>query len=426
MTKLRLKIAAAALVLLAAPAALSAQEVSWVETRFHRVHLQNGNFIDGHVLQVTENDVLLRMPAGDMLIRKYTIDRIELMKMRSLHEKPKLDPPLKKPTVVEVSDAAPRSRPHTAFPPAPASDELVANVKAVLSRVKIATSSQKEDLVEALVKMPQAAPYLASLLPTVEEEIAYLFRSALMRMKDPEATPYVVRALDSDKTYVQLIALSLLGIQADPETAAKIRPFLSSGPPAVRAAAIEALQQIGDVSSLPAIAELMGNPDDMVRLAAITASLEMGRIHDRKELVVSYVGRYLPGSDGRVAKELIGAVGRGKMTELWPAVTQFLKDADPLLRRTAATTLQVLGVHESADAVLIQLDQEQEPRIIVELCKSLVTLKSIRAVPSLIRLLRHSDENVVNAAASSLASLTNEKFGNNADRWTEWWERNRK
>jgi len=55
---------------------LVAQEITWVETRFHRVHLQNGNFIDGHVLQVTNSDVLLKLPVGEMMIRKDTVDRI--------------------------------------------------------------------------------------------------------------------------------------------------------------------------------------------------------------------------------------------------------------------------------------------------------------------------------------------------------------
>ena len=43
-------IAAAALVVLVASSGLQAQDGSWVETRFHRVHLLNGNFIDGHLI----------------------------------------------------------------------------------------------------------------------------------------------------------------------------------------------------------------------------------------------------------------------------------------------------------------------------------------------------------------------------------------
>src|SRR3954468_16355441 len=142
------RIVAVILFLAVAAAPAAAQDYTWVENRFHRVHLVNGNFIDGQVTSVDKDEVVLRLPVGEMAIRKSTVDRIELEKMRSLLEKPKLDPPLnKKAAGVAKAAGAPRAKAAGAFPPAPASEELIANVASILGRLKIAQPDQKETLV---------------------------------------------------------------------------------------------------------------------------------------------------------------------------------------------------------------------------------------------------------------------------------------
>jgi len=405
---------------------LGAQEITWVETRFHRVHLQNGNFIDGHVLQVTNSDVLLRLPSGEMMIRKDTVDRIELMKMRSVFEKPKLDPPLKKAAAAKAGEPVQRVKSDASFTPAPASPELIENVARLLSRLKIAKPDQKADLVDQMARLEEAGAYLASLLPTVGEDTADMIRSALMRSKDPESGPYLVRALESDKPFVRIHAITLLGILGDGAHARSIHPFLNDPIPAVKATAIQALQQLSDASSISAIADLVGESDDMVRLAAINAALELGRIHDKMDLVADAVRRNLNGSAGRTAKELLTAVGRGRMADLWQSVVAFLNDADPLLRKSAVLTLQLIAAPESADALLLRLDREDDPRILVELTKVVPVIKAQAAVPSLIHLLRNENDYVVQSSAAALTQLTRQQFGTNQDKWAEWWERNSK
>jgi HEAT repeat protein len=424
-TRSAARLSAVAILFACAASSLKAQEVTWVETSFHRVHLLNGNFIDGQVLKVTDNDVFLRLSAGDMAIRKNTIDRIELVKMRSIKEKPKLDPPLKKVPAAEIGTPLQRLKSASSFPPAPASDELIQNVGAILSRLKIAKPDQKDGLIEQLAGMPHAGAYEASLIPTVDEEAAYALRSALLRSKDPQAAPYLVRALDSDKAYVQMTALSLLGILGTVDDCRSIRPFLSdSFVPAVRSMAIETLQQLKDVSSLGVIADLVGVRDDAIRLAAINAALELGLQNDRGALVSDSIRRNLNGSQGKVAKELLSAITRGKFTDLWSAAVPFLSDSDPLLRKTAAFTLQTLAVPDSIEAIVIRLQQEEDTRILVELANAAAKLKSSSAIPALIRLLGNDSNDVVQAAAAALTVTTHERFGTNKAKWTEWWDRN--
>jgi len=144
------------------------------------------------------------------------------------------------------------------------------------------------------------------------------------------------------------------------------------------------------------------------------------------DLVAEAVRRNLSGSDGRIAKELLSAVGRGRMAGLWQSVVAFLNDSDPILRKSAVLTLQMIAAPESADALLLRLDREEDPRILVEVAKAMSELKAQAAIPSLIRLLRNENDYVVQSSAAALTLLTRQQFGTNQDKWVEWWERNSK
>jgi len=72
--------------LMGLPLAASAQQEAgspWIETRFHRVHLRNGNTIDGQLVNEGKSAVVLKLKAGEMQIRKDMIDRVEMVRMRS-------------------------------------------------------------------------------------------------------------------------------------------------------------------------------------------------------------------------------------------------------------------------------------------------------------------------------------------------------
>ncbi|HEX7901407.1 MAG TPA: hypothetical protein VF950_26850, partial [Planctomycetota bacterium] len=75
--------------------ALAAQQTSevWTEIRFHRVHLRNGNFVDGTLVANEQESVTLRVKTGDIEITRDLIDKVEYVKMRSYKEKPADVPP---------------------------------------------------------------------------------------------------------------------------------------------------------------------------------------------------------------------------------------------------------------------------------------------------------------------------------------------
>src|SRR5579863_8190075 len=64
------------------------QDPVWQEIRFYRVHLRNGNFIDGDLVKQSSKEVVLRLRSGEISIRSDQIDRLEFVKMRDVREVP--------------------------------------------------------------------------------------------------------------------------------------------------------------------------------------------------------------------------------------------------------------------------------------------------------------------------------------------------
>src|SRR6185436_15937694 len=226
---------AAVLMVLGLSALGFAQESSytWVETRFHRVHLRNGNFIDGNVTGLSDRAVSLKLMVGEMNIRRDSIDRIELIKMRSLLEKPKLDPPLKQMTAKPTAVGAPRGiEPIIPVPQVEAA--LKSNVSAILGRMRIANPDQREELLVDLSRLPNAGPYLASQMGTVNDESVEYVGRALSIMKDPESLPYIAAHLQSSRELVVIQALKLVADLEDPNWVQFARPLLNHAQAAVR------------------------------------------------------------------------------------------------------------------------------------------------------------------------------------------------
>ena len=48
---------------------LGAQDSPFQEVRFHRVHLLNGNFVDGTLVRQTKDELVLRIKGGEVGMR---------------------------------------------------------------------------------------------------------------------------------------------------------------------------------------------------------------------------------------------------------------------------------------------------------------------------------------------------------------------
>ncbi|HEV3027023.1 MAG TPA: HEAT repeat domain-containing protein, partial [Planctomycetota bacterium] len=395
---------------LAAPAA--AQDVVWIETQFHRVHLRNGNFIDGKIVLVNDREVRLDVAPGQISFRRDMVDRIELMKMRSLGEKPKLDPPLRRTPPRETSSAgapaAATNRPRASSLAEPSLDRgSKERVEEILGRLRIANPDQKDDLVAELARLgPGAAPYLASQLGSVDDESCQRLSLALIKLKEPSALPYLVEALEDDRPYVRIHALLVIGETGTPEFASPVRARLSDRQDAVRASAIAALDRLGDANSLPEILDCLDSQDGAVRVAAINAALDLGRKSGKLERTAEGLRKALDNASGKGTLDFISAIGRTGRQEQWTYIAPFLRDADPKTRATAAAALAGLAAPASEELVLTRLAQEDDKRTRVQLAAAVRELKASKAIEPLIGWLRSEDPDIAGAAEMALRGIT--------------------
>ena len=140
------------------------------EHRFHRVHLRNGNFIDGELVRQSAKEIVLRLKSGEMGVRRDQIVRVELIKMKGIEEKPEEVAKPKPPPVPIESTTSPApapSAPKKARPPAEgaykASAELKARVDPLLDQLGAAAPDDVAPLARTLVEMEgDAHAYLAA------------------------------------------------------------------------------------------------------------------------------------------------------------------------------------------------------------------------------------------------------------------------
>jgi HEAT repeat protein len=360
-----------------------------------------------------------------MIIRKDSIDRIELIKIRTLGEKPKLDPPLKKAGAASVAAGAVKAPPADRGGKirAPEVDDHVRdNVRMILSRLKLAAPDQKAGLVKDLARQERAAPYLASLLPGLDPDPAAFLGEALLLMKDPACQIYLVEALESPKPHVRIVALDLLAGQGNAERVEPVRQCLEDPVPGVKVAAMNAVTRLGDGQALRPMLDHLGSEDVVVRAAAINNSLTLGHRLGRMNDVHEGVRLALVDARGGALLDLIWAAGRTGKKDLWGLVASYAYDGDPKLRGAVMEALTALAAPESIDVVAQRLRIEDDKAVRVRLAAAAEALKHLQAVPPLIDWLRSNDPDIVNAAVKSLQSITRQKFGKSYDKWDDWWQ----
>jgi HEAT repeat protein len=392
------------------------QDTQWVETRFHRVHLRNGNVIDGQMVANTDKAVTLSIRGGDLDIRKDQVDRIELVKMRSLLEKPK---------PVMTALAAPSKM--KKGKPVPTIDAVVrAKVDQNLSLFTNASPTLRDQLTRELAQRPGTAAYLVSKMEDVQDDVLPYVGRAIWGLQEEEAYPYILACMDSDRPGVVAQALILSGRWEGETAAMHVRRFLSDPRPRVRAAAIEALRQAGDVRSLPEIAQLLRSEDDAVRAMAINASLEMGLKFGKMEIVAGSLVNAIDRARGAVLGDLLEAAGRSRYAGMVDSLVDHLRDSEVSIRQRAAAGLVLNGSAAASRAVTQRLSVEESVEVRIQLVRAVAQMKSVEAIDPLIYMLRDKDEDLTAECLRALKLITKQDNGNRYENWINWWEQVRR
>ncbi len=385
------------------PVAAAAQEPAsspWVETRFHRVHLRNGNFIDGQLVQQNAKGVVLQMNRnGDFAVRKDLIQRVEYVKMRSLKEVPRIP-------VVESSPEAPDAeaagktpasktpRAETVKLPTPGSTtdayrpEIMKAVDAILTTHAIARSDMRRDL----------APQIRALGAEAMAYACWVARSGREGI-DKEALIEAIGQLDSPDTLPTLLAI-----------AASAKDSFDRG------FAVKVLARRDSPEARAAVHRALGDRSGQVWRVA---QEEILKLHERKQADVDFVVSLLNDrEDKSVIAQTLGKIGGDAALDALHGLLSQGNSADKV------AAMRALGSSSRAEDLELALELLQDPDVNLrqETCLFIGRGKHGSAVPKLIGSLKDEDAKVGQNAHWALRNITGQAFDPLPDRWQVWWE----
>ena len=176
----------------------------------------------------------------------------------------------------------------------------------------------------------------------------------------------------------------------------------------------------------PLIDQLTG-PDRTaeMRLQAATLLLNEGSAEALRAMQTALTEAGHPDARQAVA-EAVAAQGGNHDLFIEPLLAM-LSGEDPALRPPAARALMAYKNHRVFDRLVAMTRQASTDRSVrLALIAAFEDLLDKRSVGALIDLLSDSDESIRTSAAGGLVRLTGIRaFGNDADRWRQWWARNK-
>jgi HEAT repeat protein len=391
------------ILLLAASAFLAQAQSSsgpvFEEIRFHRVHLKNGNFIDGQLLSDGEKEVSLKLKIGEISLRRELVDRIEFVKIRKIAEPPEKTPhPRTPPATVPSPDPTKPRPPQTPRDPNPPAAVVTANVPpeirkkvdAILSMENLAISREdREALSQRLVALGrEALPYLNAIVAQRKGDAPVdLICPVIAEFRDPGSIASLMELMKAEEPTQRTPAVKALAAMQVAECVGPLIEALDDGWLEIPRAAASGLTEIH--RKLPRL--------DIPRL--LTARLPKARGK-------GFIGNTLGLIGDEEARRLLCGLLRERNEEI------------------AVAALQGLSLCATADeGPALQEALKSDLRGAVQgTCVIVARLKFKAATPELIELLRKEDEGLISSAHAALKALSGEGFSNDPATWQNWWE----
>jgi len=408
-------------------AALAPQD-SWKDT--HRIHLRNGNALDGRLEKVGEKEILVRWTPGVLLwIKTMDVVKIEEITIRTINSEPRKVPLHEAPPGKEAPAPADEGPPPR-DPKRPQSD-----IDKFFTRILAADNMTSEILAKEVRGLGlEGAKAIIAELPLMDQPKTDLALVALDQMRDLPIDRELRGLLESKRSDIRAGICKILGNRGS-GSLGSIAGLLRDPAPKVRIAALMALGNSGDSSMLNAISDLALDPDPMVRSRAIRAAEEMSaRIQGDTDLALRWLSQLTRGPAGSVA-EIAGGIARlaERAVEGFPTddvrhrFAELLTDREPSTRAAAAFALSsVRPAEASAESIINALSGERDPRAAVSMCEALGKLKVHKSIETLIDRLREDSKDVRPAAQRALEKIAgNAEFGGDYEKWNQWFEQNK-
>lgn len=441
----------------------------------HRIHLRNGNVLDGVLIRTDGKKALItfRLAVGAVHVRYADVSRmperapdkccegvpaghyrVHSIRPRTKGEKAVLTPVEEKkdePKTDEKKDTTTQPKTDTTKtdttktdttktdttkksdtvpveptnPPTTPAD-VRRRIDEHLKKIRSATPEERDRMSLELAQMGSGAlEYLADLVDRVEDALVPALLTALHGQKDPRAVAILFDKTRSKSAAIRVAVLQTLMSAVDKDAASRFRGFLQDPDPNVRATAINVLQKLEDEDSIELIARLAGDPEPNVGRTASSAVATMAPRFEKVDEVVAILKDLLPRSKGRSLAQVIEAIGKMGRKEAADSIIEFIGHPEKEVRASVARACSLLRAEETAEALIGRLSEETEQWVKVQICEALGAMKSKKAIESLIDLMeRDEDKEVDEAARRNLEVITGkEGFGQDHEKWREWWDK---
>lgn len=399
-----------------APRPAPAQDGGRDDVRFHRIHLRNGNFLDGHLVRQDASKVVLRMSVGEMIIRRDQIERIEFIKPRSLGEPARVVP---KPA--PIAQPAPPAGP-AETPDRPAADSAP-KPDSFEARLKDASPERRKEMIrQTAAARADPAAYLVDLLARVDAEIRPAVSSVLLEKKDKAALPAIEKLLRHASGELRAEAARLVGEFGEADRASLVRPLLRDADPRVRSAAAVALERLNDPDAFDPLSDLCLDADRSVRGQAILSLSALAERQARGADLLRVLGDAVDRARGEARVDLVAALARSTNKDLAPLFSRLLVAEEPLVRAHAALGLASVEARDREEEIVQRLVLERDYWPRVQLAETAKALRLRKAIPVLIDWLLDPDPNMQQAASRALRGITGQTIGLDHERWSSWWK----
>lgn len=387
------------------------------EIRFHRVHLRNGNVIDGRLLQKSDRVVILRLLSGDISIRVDQIDHVEFIKMRSLIEAP--------PRVEVREQRSPQ--PGTTAPAPEVAARVVQRVEQILDEMRRAKDQDRFKIAQSFLDLgPEGARALTARLGAVGPDLWEAVVNILFQMNERSAIHELRSLLKHDTPEIRSKAVQLIARIGEPEFAEDVRPLLKDSNDQVRCSVLDLLRDLGGSSDIAGIADFCSSPWAPVRQKAIAAAVNLATKFDRKETLSLELLGTLDRVKTPIKVDLLQTLGKLECREIAHDLVRFLREESAEVRQAAVTALAEMGARDRGEDIVHQMSREEHPGTRMSFAVAAQRLQLRAAVPALIEWLETTNSDVRGTAIAALRSITSQDYGGDRARWAAWWEQNKK
>jgi HEAT repeat protein len=418
------------LVLAAHPFLQSFQDSDGNETRFHRVHLTNGNFVDGQLIKDTPGLVLLRIRSGEMGIRRDQIERVEFVKMRDRWQPPDRTPVRPPPTGVKTpTDPNPPTDPKN--PKNPIADKTPAEIRKridmIVWKLRTTPGIEKSFNVEELKALgDEGAMYLASRTADVEVGLQPALSAALINLKNPKVVPIMEEFLSHESAKVRTVAVAVIALLADEATKIKdLRPLLRDPDGSVRGTVIGMLTNVNEPEWIDAMADLCADKIRDVRTQALTTISKLALKHGQQEKAIRYLVSNLRDSDDGVRCDNASTIGGLGRPDAWSHLTPVLADPEPKVRAAVAQALFQLGSAEAGPDIVAQMARERDRWTRTYLAQCAQRMKLTAAIEHLIEWLGDPEDDIKKISERVLQALTGQNLGTDKAAWLDWYQKSK-